>query len=253
MNILFIGDIVGKPGRRAVKELLPGIVQEHAVDFVIANGENAATGNGLTSSVLRELFGYGIDVVTSGNHIWKKKEIIPELDNEPRLLRPANYPPGAPGRGHGVYTAKNGEKVGVLNLMGRVYMAPIDCPFRAADILVTELKKETDIIIVDMHAEATSEKIAMGWYLDGRVNAVLGTHTHVATADWKILPKGTAYQTDVGMTGGFDGVLGVKKETIIKRFMDQVPAIFAVAEDDLRMNALLLINKDEIVFLEEKI
>ncbi len=240
MKILFIGDIIGRPGRQAVEKLLPGLVEEHRVDFVIANGENAAAGFGLTPAVLDNLFALGINVVTSGNHLWDKKDILPRLKKEPRLLRPANYPPDVPGTSFGVYEDKKGRKVGVFNLLGRVFMPAVDCPFRIADQVIAELKKETDIIIVDMHAEATSEKIALGWYLDGRVSAVIGTHTHVMTADQRVLPKGTAYITDAGMTGGFDSVIGMEKEPIIEKFLTQLPTKFEVAEGDVRFNGVVV-------------
>jgi metallophosphoesterase (TIGR00282 family) len=239
MKILFIGDIIGSPGRSAVKKHLPELVEKHGVDFVIANGENAAAGFGLTSAVLKELLGMGIGCITSGNHLWDKKEILSAIPKEPRLLRPANYPASVPGNRYGIYEVK-GHKVGVLNLLGRVFMPPMDCPFRTADEVIAEIKKQTDIIIVDMHAEATSEKIAMGWYLDGRVSAVIGTHTHVMTADERVLPKGTAYITDAGMCGGFDGVIGMNKEGIIQRFLDQMPARFSPAEGDVRFNGVVV-------------
>lgn len=224
----------------AVEKLLPGLVEEHQIDFVIANGENAAAGFGLTPAVLDNLFGLGIDVVTSGNHLWDKKDILPRLKKEPRLLRPANYPPEVPGNYFGVYEDKQGRKIGVFNLLGRVFMPAVDCPFRIADQVIAELKKETDIIIVDMHAEATSEKIALGWYLDGRASAVIGTHTHVMTADERVLPKGTAYITDAGMTGGFDSVIGMEKEPIIEKFLTQLPTKFEVAERDVRFNGVVV-------------
>ncbi|MBU1355499.1 MAG: TIGR00282 family metallophosphoesterase [Candidatus Edwardsbacteria bacterium] len=240
MKILFIGDIIGRPGRQAVEKLLPGLVEEHQIDFVIANGENAAAGFGLTPAVLDNLFALGIDVVTSGNHLWDKRDILPRLKKEPRLLRPANYPPDVPGTCFGVYQDKQGRKVGVFNLLGRVFMPAVDCPFRTADQVIAELKKETDIIILDMHAEATSEKIALGWYLDGRASAVIGTHTHVMTADERVLPQGTAYITDAGMTGGFDSVIGMEKEPIIEKFLTQLPTKFEVAEGDVRFNGVVV-------------
>ena len=240
MKILFIGDIIGSPGRSTVRHIMPEIVKEHGVDFVIANGEYAAAGFGLTVTVAKELFALGIDVLTTGNHLWDKKEIIPFLSSEKRILRPANYPDGSVGFPYGVYQAENGAKVGVLNLLGRVFLSTTDCPFKAADKALKEIKKETDIVIVDIHAEATSEKIAMGWYLDGRVSAVIGTHTHVMTADERVLPLGTAYITDAGMCGGFDSVIGMEKEGIIKRFLDQMPAKFAPAEGDVRFNGVVV-------------
>jgi len=240
MKILLIGDIVGKPGRKAVRELLPGIVEEGRIDFVIANCENAAAGFGVTSEVAEELYVNHIDVLTSGNHIWDKKEVMGFVDDCETLLRPANYPEGAPGRGSVVMTTRGGARIGVLNLAGRIFMHPLDCPFRTADREIGILRKKTDVIIVDMHAEATSEKIAMGWYLDGRVAAVLGTHTHVQTADDRILPGGTAYVTDVGMTGPFDSVIGIRKDVIMQRFLSQIPNKFDVAKGDVRLQGVIV-------------
>jgi metallophosphoesterase (TIGR00282 family) len=238
MKILFIGDVVGKPGRRAVRELLPGIVEEHRIDFVIANCENAASGFGVTAEIVEELYAAHIDVLTSGNHIWDKKEVMAFVDDCESLLRPANYPEGAPGRGSVVMPSPGGIPVGVINLAGRVFMHPLDCPFRTADREIEKLRKKTRVIIVDMHAEATSEKIAMGWYLDGRVTAVLGTHTHVQTADERILPGGTGYITDVGMTGPFDSVIGIKKDAILQKFLLQIPNKFDVAKGDVRLQGV---------------
>ena len=201
MKILFIGDIVGKPGRDVIEYLLPQLTKEFSLDFVIANAENAAGGSGITASVARELFESGVNVLTSGDHIWKKREIFEIIKNEQRILRPANFPAGAPGEGFGLYVSKGGIKVGVINIVGRVFMEPLECPFRSAMRNQELLSKETNIIIVDIHAEATSEKVALGWYLDGKVSAVIGTHTHIQTADEKILPGETAYITDAGMTG----------------------------------------------------
>jgi metallophosphoesterase (TIGR00282 family) len=240
MKILLIGDIVGKPGRRAVRELVPGIVEEHRIDFVIANCENAASGFGVTEEVVEELLNSGIDVLTSGNHIWDKREVMGFIQDCEALLRPANYPAGAPGRGSVVLSTRGGIRVGVINLAGRVFMPPLDCPFRTADLEIERMKKMTSVIIVDVHAEATSEKIAMGWYLDGRVTAVLGTHTHVQTADERILPSGTAYCTDVGMTGPFDSVIGIKKDTILQRFLLQIPNKFDVAKSDVRLQGVVI-------------
>jgi metallophosphoesterase (TIGR00282 family) len=240
MKILFIGDIVGRPGRRAVRELLPGIVDERRIDFVIANCENAAAGLGVTADVLEELYGVGIDILTSGNHIWDKKEVMEIADDCERLLRPANYPDGAPGQGSVVMLTRGGVDIGVINLAGRVFMHPLDCPFRTADREIDKMKKKARTILVDMHAEATSEKIAMGWYLGGRVTAVLGTHTHVQTADERILPGGTAYITDVGMTGPFDSVIGIRKEAILKRFLLQIPVKFDVAKRDIRLQGVIV-------------
>jgi metallophosphoesterase (TIGR00282 family) len=238
MKILFIGDIVGKPGRRAVRDLLPGVIEENRIDFVIANCENAASGFGVTAEIVEELYASHIDVLTSGNHIWDKKEFLEFADEYETLLRPANYPAGAPGRGSVVVPTPGGIPIGVINLEGRVFMHPIDCPFRTADREIEILKKRTRVILVDMHAEATSEKIAMAWYLDGRVTAVMGTHTHVQTADERILPGGTAYITDAGMTGPFDSVIGIKKDAILDRFLTQIPNRFEVAKGDVRLQGV---------------
>jgi hypothetical protein len=232
LKILFVGDIVGRPGRLALSRRLDRLVDVHAVDLVVVNGENAAAGFGLTVDIAKELFDLGADVITTGNHIWDKREILPHLDNFPALLRPANYPPGTPGRGSGIFSTAAGIQVGVLNLEGRVFMNNLDCPFRAADELVEEMRRKTRIILVDFHAEATSEKVAMGCYLDGRVSAVVGTHTHVQTADERILPGGTAYLTDAGMTGSRDAVIGIRKELAIERFLTQLPVRFEVAKRD---------------------
>ncbi|MFZ5633291.1 MAG: TIGR00282 family metallophosphoesterase [Bacillota bacterium] len=240
MRLLMIGDIVGKPGRRAVKQNLPGLVSQLAVDMVIANGENAAGGNGITKDVAQELFASGVDVITMGNHVWNKKEIYTYINHEARIIRPANYPPGAPGRGFGVFRSKNGSELGVINISGRIFMQELDCPFRKADELVNQLKEKVNIIFVDFHAEASSEKMAMGWYLDERVAAVCGTHTHVQTADERILPGGTAYISDVGMTGPKDSVIGVKKELVIEKFITQMPRRFEVAEGLYQFNAVII-------------
>lgn len=232
MKILFIGDIVGNPGRRAVNEGLPDLVGKLKIDFVIANAENAAGGFGITQVIGEELFALGIHVLTSGNHIWDKKEAVAYISKENRLLRPANYPPGVAGSGSIILNSASGEKVGVLNLSGRVFMSPMDCPFRTARAEISALKKHARVIIVDFHAEATSEKSAIGHFLDGEVSAVIGTHTHVQTADEKILPKGTAFITDVGMTGPVDSIIGVKKEQIIEKFLTQVPARFETAKGE---------------------
>jgi hypothetical protein len=224
-GFLFLGDIVGRPGRKALKKFLPMAVEKYSPSLIVANGENAAGGIGITSDICRELLNQ-VDVLTSGNHIWDKKEIIPYLDQEPRLLRPANYPPQNPGKGFHFFESKSGLKVGVLNLQGRVFMEPIDCPFRTADRELERLRGQANVTIIDFHAEATSEKQAMGWYLDGKTSAVIGTHTHVPTADEKILPRGTAYITDVGMVGGYFSVIGLKKEQAIRRFLTSRPQRF---------------------------
>lgn len=234
MNILFIADIVGKPGRRAVAGLIPSLIDQYQLQLCIANGENAAGGFGLTEQVVRELCKSGVDVITSGNHLWDRKEILSLLDQDPCLLRPANYPPQVPGCGSAVFRTPGGVPVGVLNLQGRVFIQETDCPFRVADRELETMRELTKVVVVDMHAEATSEKVAMGWYLDGRVSAVIGTHTHVQTADECILPGGTAYITDVGMTGPHDSVIGVKKEAVLERFLTQLPTRFETATGDVR-------------------
>ena len=240
MKILFIGDVVGKPGRKAVRELLPRIMADWAIDFVIANCENAASGFGVTRDILEELYENHIDVLTSGNHIWDKKEVMDYIGEYETLLRPANYPQEVPGHGSIIMPHPSGDYIGIVNLMGRVFMQPLECPFRTADEEIERLRKKTKIIIVDMHAEATSEKIALGWYLDGRVSAVIGTHTHVQTADDRILPGGTAYLTDAGMTGSFDSVIGIKKDLILDRFLTQLPNKFEVAKGDVRLQGVVL-------------
>lgn len=239
MRVLFIGDVIGKPGRRALQALLPSLRRELTPDLVIANGENAAGGNGLTLDTAHEILSAGVDVITSGNHIWDQKEFLPHLDGELPVLRPLNYPPGVPGKGY----LQRGEVV-VVNLQGRTFMAPIDCPFRTADDLLHRLT-HARIIIVDFHAEATSEKQAMGWYLDGRVSAVLGTHTHVPTADPRILPKGTAFVTDVGMCGPYNSIIGVEVQDILERFLLQTPKRFTVASGPAVLNAVLVDIDDQ--------
>ncbi|MFH0840140.1 MAG: TIGR00282 family metallophosphoesterase [Candidatus Omnitrophota bacterium] len=240
MKVLFIGDIVGSPGRRAIKELVPKIKKKEKIDFTVANAENAAGGSGVTPGIAEELFSYGVDVITSGDHIWKKKEIMEFLDAEPKLLRPANYPAGAPGNGWGVYTAKNSAKIGIINLVGRVFMEAVECPFKTGRDIVEKIRKETPIILIDMHAEATSEKIALGWYLDGEVSAILGTHTHVQTADERIYPKGTAFISDLGMTGPHDSVIGRKVEQILARFLTGLPTRFEMAEENVQLNGAVV-------------
>ncbi len=240
MNVLFIGDIVGAPGRRAVEELLPRAVDRFFIDLVVANGENASGGIGITPMVADQLLGQEIDVLTSGNHIWKHKEIIPYLEQTDRLLRPANYPPQTPGRGFTIVRTAAGEAAAILNLEGRVFMSPLECPFRTADQVLGSLPSEVKIIIVDMHAEATSEKLALGWYLAGRVSAVVGTHTHVQTADERLLPGDTGYITDVGMTGPVDSVIGMKREIILERFLTQRPQPFKVATQNIQLQGVVL-------------
>jgi metallophosphoesterase (TIGR00282 family) len=235
LRILAIGDIIGKPGRKAVEEILPGLYSEHNIDLVIGNGENAAGGLGLTPGTAEELFDSGIDVITTGNHIWAHKEIIPYLDSRPALLRPLNYPPTNPGRG---YLLKN--NVLVVNLVGRVFVGNFDCPFRAMDQLLAEFKNRSIPIIVDFHAEATSEKVAMGKYLDGRVSAVLGTHTHVGTIDASILPGGTAYVSDIGMVGPVNSVIGDDPSSAIERFLTQMPSRLSVGTGKVNFDAILV-------------
>lgn len=230
MKLLFIGDIVGKIGRNAVKALLPAIVNKYKIDIVIANGENAAGGFGITETLASEIFGYGVQIITTGNHVWDKKEFIPQISKEDRVLRPLNYPPGVPGYGSLLYSLHDGLKVAVVNLSGRVFMSNIDCPFRTGLEEVERLSASTSIIIIDFHAEATSEKIAFGYFLDGKVSAVIGTHTHVQTADEKILDGGTAYITDVGMTGPAHSVIGIEVEQIIQRFLTNMPMRFETAK-----------------------
>lgn len=240
MKILFIGDIVGSPGRRAVNQLLPGLIEEHSLDFVVANAENASGGSGIIPKVAEELFNFGVDVLTSGDHIWKRKEIFELISHEKRILRPLNFPSLAPGRGSNVFKTKKGKSVGVINVNGRTFMEPLESPFTSALTAQEELAKETKIIIVDMHAEATSEKIALGWYLDGKVSAVLGTHTHIQTADERVLPQGTAYITDVGMCGPYDSVIGRKIEHVLERFLTGLPVRMEVAEGNIQLHAVVL-------------
>jgi 2',3'-cyclic-nucleotide 2'-phosphodiesterase len=246
VRILFIGDIFGRPGRTIVRERLPELVKQHSIDLIIANGENAAAGFGITPALAEELFELGIEVLTSGNHIWDKREIIEYFetaDGNPysparRLLRPANYPSALPGWGLYQGQTRGGVDYAIINLQGRVFMTSNDDPFRVADDLLKQVTAK--VVLVDMHAEATSEKISMGWYLDGRVTAVLGTHTHIPTADEHVLPNGTAYQTDVGMTGPYDSVIGVKKELVINRFLTNMPARFEAASGDVRLCAVVI-------------
>lgn len=240
MNVLFIGDVVGAPGRRALEELLSRVVDRHFIDLVITNCENASGGLGITPLIADQLLALGIDVLTSGNHIWKHKEILPYLEATDRLIRPANYPPGTPGQGLSLVETAAGEKAAVLNLEGRVFMNPLECPFRTVDTLLASIPPEVKVIIVDMHAEATSEKQALGWHLDSRVSAVVGTHTHVQTADERILPGGTGYITDAGMTGPVDSVIGMKKEIILERFLSQLPQPFKVATQNIQLQGVIL-------------
>ncbi len=239
MNILCIGDIVGKPGRDFINKNLQKLKIEYKVDFVIANGENCAHGVGITRNTYDELIYAGVDVITLGNHTWAKKEVIELLEDKKNIIRPANFPSNNPGWGYTIVEHR-GKKIAVINLCGRVYMESYDCPFTKADEILEKIKDEADIIIVDFHAEATSEKLALGWYLDGRVTAVFGTHTHVQTSDERLLPKGTGYITDLGMTGPYNSILGVDKDIIIKKFITMMPSKFEVAEGSAVFNAVLL-------------
>ena len=240
MKILLIGDVVGRPGRELVRKGLRALIEVHGVDFVIANAENAAAGFGVTKDLGDALLESGIDMMTSGNHIWDKKEVIDYIKAEPRLLRPANYPAGVPGRGSSVADTGDGRAVGVINVMGRVFMLPIDDPFAVVLREIDAIRHRTRVIIVDFHAEATSEKIAMGWHLDGRVTAIIGTHTHVQTADERILPKGTAYLTDVGMTGPHDSVIGMEVSPSLARFLNGMPTKFEPATGNARLNGVIV-------------
>jgi len=244
MRILFIGDIVGRPGRQLVKTGLQALISRHDIDLVIANAENAAAGFGITREIGDELLDLGVDVMTSGNHIWDKREALDYIGAESRLLRPANYPAGAPGNGSYLARTRQGLSVGVVNVMGRVFMLQIDDPFAVVQREIDALRQRARIVFVDFHAEATSEKIAMGWHLDGKVTAVVGTHTHVQTADERILPKGTAYLTDVGMTGPHDSIIGVEIEPALNRFLTALPSRFETASGNPRLNAVV-VDADE--------
>jgi metallophosphoesterase (TIGR00282 family) len=239
VKVLFVGDITGKPGRVCLGGYLSECRRRNIIyDFIIANVENAAGGFGLTKEISQKISSYGVDCQTSGNHIWDRKEIYSYFEAEPRLLRPANYPSGAPGLGYNIYKSKTGENIAVINLQGRIFMYDIDCPFRSAEKIISEISQDTSLIIIDFHAEATSEKQALAWYLDGRVSAVLGTHTHVQTADERILPRGTAFITDVGMTGPYESVIGIQVNDALYRIMSGLPNRFTVATDDVRMAAV---------------
>lgn len=240
LNILVLGDIVGQPGRNIIKDKLPTLVKEENIGFAIANAENAAGGSGVTADVTEKLFASGIDVITTGDHVWRKKEVIQVLEAETRVLRPANYSPMAKGKGWVVVKGHLGPDIAIINLLGRVFMSPVDCPFRAVDRILEKIPQKVRVIIVDMHAEATSEKIAMGWYLDGRVSAVVGTHTHVQTADETVLPGKTAYITDLGMTGPHQSVLGRNKDHVLEHLLTQMPTRFDVADKDVRMSGAII-------------
>jgi hypothetical protein len=245
LRILFIGDIVGSPGRKVLRECLPPLKEQYSPDLTIANGENLAGGLGATAQLVREITDYGIQVVTMGNHTWRRAEFIHGINLVENVVRPANYPPGSPGADRIIYETGDGRKVAVINLLGRIYMDPIDCPFRIGLQLIETLRSQTSIIIVDIHAEATSEKMALGWYFDGKISAALGTHTHIQTADERILPRGTAYITDVGMTGPHDSIIGMKPEQVLTRFVTGIPARFEVADANLRLNAVFVEINDE--------
>lgn len=245
MRLVFLGDVVGRPGRRAVAVALRRLYATDPYDFVVANAENAARGKGITPKAAEELRDAGVDVLTTGNHVWQHREVLPYLRENPRLLRPINYAPGVPGRGWTVRPTRAGVPVGVVNVIGRVFMGPADCPFRTADAVLAEVGSQARVVLVDMHAEATSEKVAMGRHLDGRVSVVVGTHTHVQTADETILPQGTAYVTDVGMCGPEDSVLGMRSGPVINRFLDQLPVRFEVAEHGPVLIQGLLVEVDD--------
>jgi metallophosphoesterase (TIGR00282 family) len=240
LKILFIGDIFGHAGRTIVADHLADIRSSQGIDVVIANGENSAAGFGITPGIADDLFRYGIDVLTSGNHIWDKRDIYAYIDRQPRLLRPANFPAGVPGNGVYIHTAKSGVKCAVINLQGRVYMANTDCPFRKADEILAALPADVKVRFIDFHAEVTSEKVSMGWYVDGRVSALVGTHTHIPTADTRILPGGTAYQTDCGMTGPYDSVIGVEKEPIIGKFLNAMPVKMEAAKRMVELHSVIV-------------
>jgi metallophosphoesterase (TIGR00282 family) len=244
MRVLFIGDIVGSPGRHIVRERLADLVEHRQIDLVIANGENSASGFGITPKIVEELLGLGIEVITGGNHSWDRKEILEYMPHQPRLLRPANFAAANPGSGLYVGESKKGVKFAVLNVQGRVFLTSNDDPFKRADEELAKIPPDVAFVLADMHAETTSEKIAFGWYLDGRVTAVVGTHTHVATADEHVLPKGTAYITDVGMSGPHAGVIGMDRVAIIRKFLDGLPTRFEVAAGDIQMNAVLIETDD---------
>ncbi len=262
LNILCVGDVVGQPGRTFLANALPVLIKARNIDMVIVNAENAAGGSGMTPQIFQKMLHYGIDVVTLGDHCYKRYEIIPVMASSDRLIRPANLPPMAAGRGYTVVKAKNGVSVGVTCLLGRLYMKPMDCPFRIADQVITELRKQTPVVVAEIHAEATSEKVALGWHLDGRTSIVFGTHTHIPTADACILTSGTAYITDVGMTGPYDSVLGRSKEKVIKSLISGMPNVYSIAEKDVRIAGILVnvdgntgraLKVEQIIYNEETI
>ncbi len=244
MNILFIGDIFASAGREIVGQQLHSIVDREAIDLVIANVENSAGGFGVTPQIAEEMLKLGIDIMTTGNHVWDRREVYDYIAHQPLLLRPANYPPGTPGHGMHIVKSRGGAQCAVINIQGRTHMAPIDCPFRKADELLASLAPDVKVRFVDFHAEATSEKAAMGWYLDGRVTAVVGTHTHVPTADARLLPNGTAFQTDVGMTGPYDSIIGVEKDPILRKFLTAMPVRMEAAKQRIELHAVV-VDADE--------
>jgi len=244
LNILFVADVFARAGRRAAAEIIPRLVRDRNIDFCVVNGENAAGGFGLTENIVRKFKSYGADVITTGNHVWDRKELLPVLNRTEFLLRPCNYPREVAGKGTVVVTSRRDIPVGVINLQGRTHMPSIDCPFRAARAAAETLRRETPIVIIDFHAEATAEKIALGWHMDGLVSAVIGTHTHVQTADERILPRGTAYLTDAGMTGPHDSVIGVRAEIAVRRFLTQTPIRFKPAEENVKLcGAIVAVNE----------
>jgi 2',3'-cyclic-nucleotide 2'-phosphodiesterase len=245
MNILFIGDIFGSPGRRIVADHLQDIVATNQIDLAIANAENSAGGFGVTPAIAEDLFALGIDVLTSGNHIWDKRDIYEYFTRNPRLLRPANYPSGCPGTGVYIHTTPSGARCAVMNLQGRVYMANTDCPFRKADELLAALPADVKVRFIDFHAEVTSEKMAMGWYVDGRVSAIVGTHTHIPTADTRILPGGTGYQTDCGMTGPYDSIIGVEKGPVLQKFLTAMPVRMEAAKGSVELHSVIVEVDDQ--------
>ena len=244
MRVMLVGDVIGRPGRRAFRKYVQQLRREKAVDVVIANGENSAAGKGLTRTSLDELYSGGADIVTTGNHVWDKKDVLEFIDQEPFLIRPANYPEGTPGKGYCLYPFK-AKTIGVMNLSGRSFMPALDCPFQKVDALLQEIRKQCDIIFLDFHAETTSEKMAMGWYLDGRVNGVVGTHTHIQTADERILPRGTAYITDLGMVGPWNSVLGVQTDKIIYKFTTGMPVRFEVEAEGPQVFSAVIVEIDD--------
>jgi len=240
LEILFIGDIVGRPGRDFLNDSLETLIYSNDIDFVIANGENAAGGFGLTHQTAGDLYDCGIDAITLGNHAFAKRDSWRELGEDKRIARPANYPPNTPGSGYQIFPLRSGNTIAVVNLVGRVFMLPVDCPFRTVDTVLQEIGNQAVNIIVDIHAEATSEKVAMGWYLDGRVSAVIGTHTHIQTSDDRILPRGTAYMTDAGMTGVVDGVLGMDKDVVVQRFITQINGKLTLGEGRCELQGVII-------------